>query len=337
VSAPPAAPARALLRMSAPTRDVFDVPLHDFGPANEAPALALVAGLHGNELNGIFVLARLASLLRRIVAGERPGTRLVGRVLVIPAVNVLGVNLRRRRWPFDGTDVNRMFPGYEQGETTQRIAAALLAQTRDARHRIDLHSSNLDFEELPQVRLYDATDTARAAAVALRLPAVVELRGNPTFSTTLAHAWNGLPGTSLVVQAGQAGALQSAHCERLFRALLGYLVYAGAVSGLDLPLHADDETHRFGPRQAFPLFADHAGWFVPRVEVGRWLRGGETLGFVYDGFDGELRAEVRAPVEGLLTGIRRAPLLTEGDLLARIHTRAEHGDAADTFLHGHGQ
>jgi hypothetical protein len=329
--------APVLLRMTAPTRDVFDVPYHDFGPADAAPALALVAGIHGNELNGIFVLARLASLLRRIASGERPGARLTGRVIVVPAVNVLGVNLRRRRWPFDGSDVNRMFPGYPAGETTQRIAAALLGRTRDARHRIDLHSSNLDFEELPQVRLYDASDAARDAAGKLGLPAVIELRGNPTFTTTLGHAWNGLPGVSLVVQAGQAGSLQSAHCERLFRALLGYLAHAGAVEGLELPLQVDGETHHFGPRQAFPLFADHAGWFVPRLEVGRWLRGGETLGFVYDGFDGELRTEIRAPVDGLLTGIRRSPLLYEGDLVARIHTRGEQAAAADTFLHGHGQ
>jgi len=328
---------RVLLRMTAPARDVFDVPYHDFGPEAEPPAAALVAGIHGNELNGIFVLARLASFLKRIAAGERAGARLAARVLLIPAVNVLGVNLRRRRWPFDGTDINRMFPGYAAGETTQRIASALLERTSDAAHRIDLHSSNLDFEELPQARLYDATDDARRAARWLGLPAIVELRGNPTFTTTLGHAWRQLPGVSIVVQAGQAGALQSPHCERLFRALLGYLVRIGAITGLALPPQPDEESHVFGPRQAFPLFSDHAGWFVPRMEVGRWLRGGETLGFVYDGFDGELRAEVRAPVAGLLTGIRRSPLLYQGDLLARLHTATEHGEVADTFLHGHGQ
>ncbi|HVP28704.1 MAG TPA: M14 family metallopeptidase [Myxococcota bacterium] len=326
-----------MLRMTAPARDVFDVPYHELGPASGAPAAALVAGIHGNELNGIFVLARLASFLRRIAEGERAGVRLLRRVLLVPAVNVLGVNLRSRRWPFDGTDVNRMFPGYGLGETTQRIAAAVLERTAGAEHRLDLHSSNLDFEELPQVRLYEATDGAREAAGWLGLPAVVELRGNPTFTTTLGHAWRQLPGVSLVVQAGQAGVLQGPHCERLFRGLLAYLVRIGAVAGLALPSLPDEETHRFGPRQAFPVFADHAGWFVPRVEVGRWLPAGATLGFVYDGFDGELRAEVRAPVAGLLTGIRRSPLLYQGDLVARLHTTAEHEAVADTFLHGHGQ
>ena len=45
--------------------------------------------------------------------------------------------------------INRMFPGYDAGETTQCIAHAVLEVTRPAHYRIDLHSASLDFEELP--------------------------------------------------------------------------------------------------------------------------------------------------------------------------------------------
>src|SRR5690606_9987203 len=97
-----AIPDPVLLHMTAPTREDFDVPYHDLGPRDAPPALAVVAGLHGNELNGVFVLARLASFLRQIAEGGRPGASLLGRVVVIPAVNTLGLNVRRRAWPFDG-------------------------------------------------------------------------------------------------------------------------------------------------------------------------------------------------------------------------------------------
>src|SRR5215470_7077376 len=137
----------ALLRMTAPLRCDFDIPYHDIGSPAEAPKLALVSGLHGNELNGIFALSRLAAVLRGVAAGTHAGQRLRGRVVIIPAVNVLGVNTHSRRWPFDQTDINRMFPGYAAGETTQRIAGAVLRATREAQYRVDIHSSNLDFEE----------------------------------------------------------------------------------------------------------------------------------------------------------------------------------------------
>jgi hypothetical protein len=325
-----------LIHMTAPTREDFDIPYHDLGPAGELPRVALVAGLHGNELNGVFVLARLANFLRQIADGGRPGAQLLARVIVIPAVNVLGINTRHRVWPFDGTDVNRMFPGYDAGETTQRIAQAVLELTSQAYWQLDLHSSNADFEELPQVRLYGAGPEERKAARWLGLPAVVERPMNAAFTATLANAWRARGGRPLVVQTGQAGSLQPEHCERLFRALVDFLERAGVLFGVRLA-EPEEEVHHFGARQSFPLISDHAGWFVSRLEVGQWLLAGELVGYVYDGFRGDLRAEIHAPVSGLLSGLRRQPLLCEGDLVARLLTRGEVGEVADTYLMGHGQ
>jgi len=105
----------ALLQMTAPLREDFEIAYHDIGSANGTPTLALVAGIHGDELNGVFVLSRLANFLRGVAAGEQSGHQLCARVIVVPAVNILGVNTRSRRWPFDSTDINRMFPGYNAG------------------------------------------------------------------------------------------------------------------------------------------------------------------------------------------------------------------------------
>jgi hypothetical protein len=42
-------------------------------------------------------------------------------------------------------------------------------------------------------------------------------------------------------------------------------------------------------------------------------------------------------VSGLVAGIRRQPLLCEGDLVARLLTRDEIGEVVDTDPMGHGQ
>ena len=325
-----------LLHMTAPTREDFDLPIHDIGPRDAAPRVALVAGLHGNELNGVFVLARLASFLHQVADGGREGAELLGRVLVLPAVNVLGLNVRSRVWPFDDSDVNRMFPGYAGGETTQRIAAAVLAATDVAQWRIDLHSSNVDFEELPQVRLFEPTDVERDAARWLGLPAVIERPITPTLTTTLAHAWRERGGRGLVIQAGYAGGLQPVHCERLFRALVDFLERAGVLVGVRLS-EPEEDVYSFGPRQSFPMIAEHAGWFVSRLEVGQWLQAGDLVGYVYDGFRGDLTVEIRSPVSGLVSGLRRQPLLCEGDLVARVLVREVVTAMPETYLMGHGQ
>ena len=46
---------------------------------------------------------------------------------------------------------------------------------------------------------------------------------------------------------------------------------------------------------------------------------------------------MRAPVAGLLSGLRRQPMLFEGDLLARVQTNEPVAEVADTDLTGRGQ
>jgi len=325
-----------LLRMTAPLRDDFDIPYHDVGPRERTPRIALVAGLHGNELNGVFVLARLAAFLRDLDEGKRPGQRLLERVLIVPAVNVLGVNLLSRVWPFDKIDLNRAFPGLEGGETTQRIAAALLALTRTAYYRVDIHSSNGELEELPQVRLYEPNDDERETACLFGLTAVIERPQNKLFTTTLAHAWRAHGGENFVLQAGMAGDLQTRHCEMLFRSLVAFLDRTGIVEGLTLS-DEEEDLHYFGLRQTYALLTNQAGFFVCRVEVGRWVQAGDLVGHIYDGFSGDLKCDVISPVPGLISCVRRQPLLFEGDLLMRIQTPDDSGNDAEALLHAQGQ
>lgn len=49
-----------------------------------------------------------------------------GNILIIPSINHYALNIGKRFWPLDNTDLNMMFPGYELGETTQRIAKKYL-------------------------------------------------------------------------------------------------------------------------------------------------------------------------------------------------------------------
>jgi len=307
----------SLLQMTAPCREDFSIPFHAIGDAQQDFAVALVAGVHGNELNGVFVLARLADYLHEVERGVFPGIRLEKRVLIVPAVNVLGLNTRMRLWPFDRTDLNRMFPGYELGETTQRIAAAVLKATQGAAIRIDIHTGNQDFEELPHVRLYEPSETERAQAADFGLSALVESPIEKVLTVSLIQAWKSLGGTNFVLRAGQGGNVQLTHCERLFQSLLDFLHHRGILSGKDWS-EAEEDQHYFGSKQNFRVITEQAGFFVSKLEVGQWLQAGDLIGYLYDGFTGKARGEVHAPVAGLLLGLRRQPLVFEGDQIARL-------------------
>lgn len=312
---------RDLLCMTAPVREGFDIPCHEIGPKSSHPTVALVAGLHGDEINGVFILSRLADFLNSVEAGKYPELRLVKRVLIIPAVNVLGVNLRTRTWPFDKTDINRMFPGSTTSETTQRIAYAVLEATKRAEYRIDIHTASADFEEIPQVRLYGPSDAEQESAQLFGLPAIMERSLSPVFTTTLMHSWKAWPGQSFVLRVGQAGTVQLDHCQRVFRSLVSFLGRIGVLEGIQIAAE-DEDVCRFDKASAFRVFAEKAGTFVSDRHVGRWVGSGQELGYIYDSLSGNVIEKVIAPIAGLLTGIRRHPLLFEGDLILRVNRKS---------------
>ena len=309
-----------LVLMTAPLREDFTIPCHEIGPAVLSPSVSLVSGLHGDEINGIYILARLADFLKAVENGTYPKLRLVQRVLIIPAVNVLGTNTLRRAWPFDQSDQNRMFPGNQMGETTQRIAYTVLEATRKSMYRVDIHSSNLYFEELPQVRIFDPSPAERESARLFGLSAIMERSVSPVFTTTLMYAWKYWPGQNFLLQVGQAGSIQLAHCQQVFRGLVSFLGKIGVLEGVEVA-EADQEPTYFTRECSVHIYADRAGMFVSDKNLGRWANKGQELGYIYDSFNGNIRTKVIAPATGLLTGIRRQPMLFEGDLLVRICTK----------------
>lgn len=282
------------------------IPHHDIGPRERAPRLALVADLQGQELNGMFVLSRLAAFLRDIGAGRRRDLQLRERVLVIPsvgnAVETRGTSAQQVAW------------------LRWAMIEAVAAVTQAAYYRVAIHPSP-DVEEMPQVRLYAPNDDERASACLFGLPAVIERPLEPDDTPALVRAWRPCGGENFALHAGQASGLQTAHCESLFHALVAFLDRTGIVGGLRLA-NEEEELGYFGLRQVFLVLAEQSGIFSSRQEVGRWVQAGEELGQVYDGFTGGERSRVVAPVAGLLASLRRRPLLQEGDLVARILTPA---------------
>ena len=58
----------------------------------------------------------------------------------ISIVKIFTMNIKKRFWTIDNTDINRMFPGYDRGETTQRIAAGIFDKINDYKYGIQFAS-----------------------------------------------------------------------------------------------------------------------------------------------------------------------------------------------------
>ena len=71
------------------------------------PRLAIVSGIHGDEVGGQYICYEL---IRRI---KQDYASLKGIVDVYPAINPVGLDIAKRESPFTDVDMNTCFPGSE--------------------------------------------------------------------------------------------------------------------------------------------------------------------------------------------------------------------------------
>ena len=106
-------------------------------PTGEEKRIAVVTGTHGDELEGQFVCYEL---LRRLKA-EPEGLK--GIVDVYPALNPLGIDSITRGIPMFDLDMNRIFPGNDEGPMMESLVCGLTEDLKGADLCVDIHASNI--------------------------------------------------------------------------------------------------------------------------------------------------------------------------------------------------
>jgi predicted deacylase len=100
---------------------------------DRGPLVGIVCGVHGNEISGPQAALELFRFLSNL--------RLKGRILILPVANMPGFVANRRFTPLDDQNLNREFPGNENGTHTQQMAFAITREFLDVVDvHIDLHS-----------------------------------------------------------------------------------------------------------------------------------------------------------------------------------------------------
>ena len=185
--------------MPSPFRDTFHITGYRFGQG--AKSLAIVGAMRGDEIQQQYICAQLVRQLARLEQqGQLDGDQ---EILVIPSVNPFSMNIEKRFWAMDGTDINRMFPGYDQGETTQRIAAALFEQIKGYTYGIQLASFYIPGDFVPHVRLmrtgYEDTEGAKLFG----MPYITLRQPLPFDTTLLNYNWQIWGAKAFSIYAGQ--------------------------------------------------------------------------------------------------------------------------------------
>lgn len=309
-----------LFKLETPYREPMVIRGFEFGDGNTEHSCAVVGSMRGNEVQQDFICANLVKTLTRM---EEQSLVAQGKsILVVPCANPFSMNISKRFWPMDSTDINRMFPGNAEGETTERVAAGIFNVVTHYKFGIQLASFFMpgDFEPHVRVtRVGPISQESLAMADAFGLPYVVA--SNPTAfdSTMLNYNWQSAGTHAFSLYSRVTNTIDVPSAQLVERAMLRFLGVRGIITqgaaGIPRPIHLEESklvnvrTNKAG------------GFFLRRVGPGDTVKKGDVLAEVIDTLDAHSRETLRSPIDGVVFFSRVASLIEQNIICFRIAPR----------------
>ncbi len=302
-----------IFEMSSPYRDKFRITGYCFGSGDKA--LALVGAMRGDEVQQQYICAQM---VKRLAQLEQQGLLAPGQsILVIPSCNPFSMNVNRRFWAMDNTDINRMFPGFSQGETTQRIASAIFDTLQGYRYGIQLASYYVQGDFVPHVRMlqtgYEDVETARLFGMKY----VTTCQPRPFDTTLLNYNWQLWDTRAFSLYAGQTSQIDLVSANESIDAILRMMQRTGLI--LSDSISSAYESTVLDERNLEHVKARHAGLYYCMVRPGQRISEGDSLAHVIHPYNGQILDDIKATTDGIVFFVHNRPVVFQNALLFMIH------------------
>lgn len=280
----------------------------------DGPVMFVSAAIHGDEIIGVEIIRRISSL--------KTIKRLKGTLILVPIVNAYGFIGLSRYLP-DRRDLNRVFPGNENGSLASQLAHKFMSEiVTPAQYGIDLHSGAVHRENLHQIRA-DLEDP-EVLELAEAFGAAIMLNSNLRDGSLRASAKDA--GCKILLfEAGEALRFNEVAIVSGVKGILSVMRTIGMLPPT-----------KSGKRKRDPLRADSSHWLrAPiggimrtRKKLGDRVRKGETLAIVSDPL-GKAEEAIVARTSGIVIGRTNLPVVNRGDGVYHVARVAALADAEE--------
>jgi predicted deacylase len=283
------------------TRTTVKVPVIIERSLNSGPVVLLLAGIHGDETNGVGIIREIIDL-----GINKPKN---GTIICIPVFNIFGYLIQTREFP-DGRDLNRMFPGTLNGSLASQFAYQFTKEIAPfVDYVIDFHTGGGERDNIAQIRCSKHDEKALELAKVFNPPMIV-FSNNITKS--LRDTLHKMGKTVLLFEGGKSKELNPTVINEGVNGTKNVLIRLGVIEG--------EITVREAPvfvEKAKWLRASHSGMFKIRVANGSFVKKREVLGVIQDPF-GEFKKKIYAPFDCHIFCINKTPIVNKGDALFHL-------------------
>ena len=300
-----------LYSLRSPYREQLDIVGYKFGSGRKCAAI--VGALRGNEIQQMYVCSRMIAELKAL---EEKGCITDGlEIMVVPCVNFYSMNIGKRFWAMDNTDINRMFPGYELGETTQRIADGLFKNLQGYEYGMQLASFYQQGNFLPHVKMMNTGFTSPELMKDFGLQFGIIRKPRPYDTTTLNYNWQVWETKAFSVYANATDVIDENAADEAVYAILRFLDKQGIITANTPPGYI---TKLIDESKTKQIRSEAAGVFKSCIEIGKRVERGDILGIISDPFDVETVSEIRSTVSGTVYFEYFAPLINSNTVCFKI-------------------
>lgn len=274
---------------------------HVFCASEPGPTMLVLAGMHGDEVNGIEIVRRSLEigLFEEIKAGN---------IIVIPVLNIYGFINFSRHVP-DGKDVNRSFPGSSRGSLASRVARILSKNVLPlVDFGLDFHTGGNNRFNYPQIRYSRKDERAHQLARQFAAPVTIEKGLIPKSLRKIAKDAK-VP--IIVFEGGESLRLDGFVIENALRGIKRIMVANGYIDG-ELP----ELPMRHFLRSTW-VRANSSGIFIWSQRSGNAVVKGEPIGKIYAP-QGTTAVTVTASRDGFIIGHNNTPVVHKGDALFHL-------------------
>ncbi len=280
----------------------ISVPVHVKRGRKPGPTVFVSAAVHGDEINGIEIVRRLLrSKSLKVVRGT---------LILVPMVNIYGV-LNRSRYMPDRRDLNRCFPGHENGSLASIVAHRFISEiVEQCDYGIDLHTGAIHRSNLPQIRADLDDATTRELAESFGVP--VLLNSSPR-DGTLRQAAKEVDTKVLLYEAGEALRFDE-------------LSIRAGERGVKRVLHSLEMISRKGSKlSSAPVIANtsqwerasHSGIVRSLVKLGDHVQPGDVLAEIGSPL-GDVFGQVVSDKSAIVIGKQNIPLVQKGEAMYHL-------------------
>lgn len=300
-----------LFQMKSPLRDDFKIQGFRFGKGE--PSLAIVGALRGDEIGQQFICAQMINILRDL---ESKGRLISGHeILVVPNANRFSMNIEKRFWAMDDTDINRMFPGYCLGETTQRIAAALFEKIKNFKYGIQLASFYIPGDFIPHIRMMETGYQPEKEAELFGLPYIYVKSPRPYDTTILNYNWQIWNTKAFSLYSGQQNAISKERTTESCQAILRFMTAAGIIDKPQKPGFKSAVIHDSDLKN---IKAETAGVLYKIKNAGDEVAQGEILAYILDPYTSDKIFTIMSPKSGTVFFAYDKSLVLQNTLVYKI-------------------